>query len=51
MIVRGQVPLSVMLTLKVDIFTAQLSVIVPPPAIKAAYVANAGGMDPLHSKF
>ena len=41
MIVLGHVPLSVSVTLNEDVFKAQLSDAVPPPARKDANVVNA----------
>ena len=50
-IVLGHVPVFVWLTLNVLATNPQLSVADPPPAIKVASVANAGGRLPIHSKF
>ena len=49
--VRGHVPASVCVIVKDAATIPQLSVAVPPPAMNAARVLKAGGIDPVHSKF
>jgi hypothetical protein len=48
-IIRGHVPRSVSITVKVASSRPQLSVAVPPPAINSAYVAKATGTSTTHS--
>ncbi len=50
-IVLGQVPPSVSVTVNVASSIPQLSVTVPPPAKNSVNEAKAGGIAPLHSKF
>ncbi len=48
-IVRGHMPLSVSVKLKVDVSSPQLSEAEPPPLMKSVSVENAGGTSPKQS--